>query len=147
MATYTRTSGTTATLSTTVGAMTAGATVAAAGTLTLSGLTPANTPDGFFTLAITFATSTGIENKYVELLARTMNIQSTNDADVPTSTFREKLIGRFKLKNVTSEQFSMCAVNDLPPESDLYLFVPTEVGQNSSANAKLYFTPYVRTVA
>lgn len=128
------------TLTTTGSALTSGSTVASAGDVDLTALTPANYPHIKFALTITFATSTGIENKVVELIARPLNIDGTSDADVPTSTFRHKIVGTFRLKNVTSAQLIECEVFDADPAATYYLY--QESGQASSANWTLKATPF-----
>lgn len=132
---------TTTTISSTIGALTSGSTVGLAGNLDLAGYTaPAGYPHVRFTLSITFATSTGIENKVVELIAREMNVDGTNDVDAPTSTWRNRVVGTFVLKGVTSAQLLVCDVFDAPPNADYYLYQAS--GQNSSANATLKATPF-----
>jgi hypothetical protein len=133
--------GTTTTMSTTIGALTSGSTVGAAGSLDLGTYTsPADYPHVRFVLGITFATSTGIENKVVELIAREMDVDGTTDTETPTATYRNRIVGVFVLKNVTSLQTLMCDVYDAPREADYYVFQSS--GQNSSANATLKATPF-----
>lgn len=133
--------GTTTTMSTTIGALTSGSTVGAAGSLDLTSYTsPANYPHVRFVLGITFATSTGIENKVVELLARELDVDGTTDTEVPTSTYRYRPVGVFMLKGVTSLQTLVYDVFDAPPNADYYLY--QESGQASSANATLKATPF-----
>lgn len=132
---------TTTTLSTTIGALTSGSTVGAAGSLDLGGYTsPADYPHVRFVLGITFSTSTNIENKVVELVAREMDVDGTTDTETPTSTYRHRVVGTFVLKGVTSLQTLVCDVYDAPRKADYYLY--QEAGQNSSANATLKATPF-----
>ena len=135
--------GTITTLSSTIAAMTSGSTVASAGSLDLGTYTaPADYPNVRFMLNITFATSTNIENKVVELIAREMAVDGTNNTEVPTATYRERIVGFFRLKGVTSAQWLVCDARDVPRKADYYLF--QESGQSSSANATLKALPYTR---
>lgn len=127
-------------LSTTIGALTSGSTVGAAGSLDLTGLSPANYPHVKFALTITFSTATGIENKVVELLARPLNIDGTTDQDAPTATYRHKIVGTFRLRNSTSAQTIDCEVFDADPNAEYYVY--QESGQASSANAVLKAIPF-----
>jgi hypothetical protein len=129
------------TISTTIGAIASGAISAAAGSLNLKSYTsPANYPHVKFVLKMTFATSIGIENKVVELIARSLDVDGTADTDVPTATFRNRLVATFRLKNVTTEQVIEEDAFDVPPNAEYYLY--QESGQSSSANATLKATPF-----
>jgi hypothetical protein len=132
--------GTAVTLTSTGGALTSGSTVGIAGsTFDLQSQSPADYPHVKFTLTITFATSTNIENKVVELIAREIDVDGTTDEDAPTSTFK-RVVAVFPLKGVTSAQTVTAYLPNAPRKAEYYLF--TECGQNASANWKLIAQPY-----
>ena len=82
-------------------------------------------------------------NSYVNLYARLMNVQSTNDQDAPDANFPHFYLGSFPLNDVTSAQYCVIEV-DLPntktsQEYDFY--IENEGGQTLSSGWDLYVTP------
>jgi hypothetical protein len=96
-------------------------------------------PDAEFVLSCAFATSP-TENTTVDLLARELNIDSTNDAQAPETTYRARYIGSFLLNNVTSTQYLKLMAQDVPTEADYYVH-NNGTGQTMSAGWTLKVTP------
>lgn len=82
-------------------------------------------------------------NSSVTLYARLMNISGTGDQPVPTANFPHKLMGRFPVKNITTQQLIPIDI-DLPNvyTSQVYEFyIKNNAGQTISAGWKLLITP------
>lgn len=96
-------------------------------------------PDAEFVLAATFGTAP-TENTTLDLYARELNIASTNDAQAPETTFRNRYIGSFQLNNVTATQYIKLIAYEVPVEADYYLH-NNGTGQTLSAGWSLTVTP------
>lgn len=99
-------------------------------------------PDGEFVLGFTFATAP-TENSVISLFARPLDIDGTNDAEVPESgaaTFKGEYIGRFLVNNVITAQFARCIGRNLPALANYYLH-NNATGQALSAGWTLKVTP------
>lgn len=98
-------------------------------------------PDAEFTLRCQWATITSIENKFITLLARSLNIQSTNDAIAPTATFQNKYIGTFLISAVAAntDQYMTLRAYDVPAEAEYYFI--NSSGQTISAGWGLFVKP------
>ncbi len=86
-------------------------------------------------------------NSSVALYARLMNISGAGDQPVPTANFAHKVIGRFPVKDITTQQLIPIDI-DLPNvySSQVYEFyLKNGSGQTISAGWKLLITP--KTVA
>lgn len=99
-------------------------------------------PSASMTLEATYATAPDA-NSSVNLYARLMNIQSTNDQDVPDGNYQHTYLGSFPLNNVTTAQYIAIDV-PLPNaySSQVYEFyIENNGGQTISAGWDLYVTP------
>lgn len=82
-------------------------------------------------------------NTSVTLFAQLMNIQSTNDMEVPTANFQHVVLGDFPVKNITTIQRVPIDIA-LPntATSQVYqFFIRNNSGQTISAGWKLLITP------
>lgn len=129
--------GTQKTLSTTIAAIANNAMSAAIGTYDATDTL--DYPDAEFALKVTFGTAP-LEMSSLDLCVRPLDIQGTNDAEVPDAGFQPHKIGSFSLNNVTSAQWLFCRAYDLPKSGEFYLF-NSATGQSTVANAELYMTP------
>jgi hypothetical protein len=101
----------------------------------------ANWPDAEFVLVATWANATGIEGKRVNLMARPLDVQSTNATEVPEAGRPTHLVGSFSPNGVTTTQYIVLDglfAQDLPRKADYYLANAT--GQTITSWA-LYVTP------
>jgi len=103
--------------------------------------------DADFALRCQWATITSIENKTIDLFARDLNFDSTNDAIAPTATFTHRYVGSFKVSAVAAntDQYLLCTVRDVPEEAEYYLINNT--GQTISAGWTLKVTPRTKKAA
>jgi hypothetical protein len=97
--------------------------------------------DASFTLRCQWATITSIENKTIDLYARDLNIDSTNDAIAPTATFTHRYIGSFRISAVAAntDQYMHLRAYDVPKEAEYYII--NSSGQTISAGWTLKVTP------
>ena len=95
-------------------------------------------PDAEFALAVTFSVAP-TENTVISLVARPLNIDGTNDADVPEFQRQVQFIGNFIVNNVTTTQYLWLMGYELPREADYYL--ANNAGQTISAGWTLKVTP------
>lgn len=82
-------------------------------------------------------------NSYVNLYLRLLNIQSTNDQDVPDANFPHVYVGSFPLNDVTSQQYIPIEIM-LPNNytSQQYNFyIENNGGQTMDSDWNLYITP------
>lgn len=93
-----------------------------------------------FVLAATFATAP-TEGKTIALYARPLNIDGTNDSEVPEATRPTKFIGIFVVNNVTTTQYMEIDAKDVPREADYYLY-NDGTGQTVSSGWTLKVTPW-----
>ena len=98
-------------------------------------------PDAEFAFRGQFGTVTNIENKSIDLYARVLNIDGTNDSPAPTSTYLEKYVGSFILQAsaANTDQYLRCVGYDMPVTADYYLCNTS--GQTLSAGWTLKVTP------
>lgn len=89
---------------------------------------------GAFTIAPT-------ENAVLSLYARPLDIDGTNDAEVPETTRSTVLIGNFTVNNVTTLQYIELLAQDVPWNAAYYLH-NNGTGQTLSAGWTLKVTPY-----
>lgn len=102
----------------------------------------ANYPDAKFVLSCAFGTAP-TENTAVVLLARPINIDSTNDSEAPengAATFKGRYIGAFTLNNVTTTQYVELIAFDVPADAEYYIW-NNATGQTLSAGWTLKITP------
>lgn len=105
----------------------------------------ADYPDAEFVASFTFGTAP-TEGTVLALIARTINIDSTNDAEAPEATRLDRYIGSFVVNNVTTAQFAACFARNVPREADYYLY-NSGTGQTVSAGWTLKVTPMTYTTA
>lgn len=101
-------------------------------------------PDGRFVISWAQATAP-TEGTVISLIARPINISSTNDAEAPETT-RYKWIGNFVVNNVTTTQYDELYAQDLPWEAEYYLH-NNGTGQTISAGWTLTVEPWTRAPA
>ncbi len=83
------------------------------------------------------------DNGSVSLFARLMNIDATNDQDVPNANFQHVYLGSFPINNVTTNQYIAIEIS-LPntTSSQVYEFyIENQTGQTIQANWTLKVTP------
>jgi len=82
-------------------------------------------------------------NSVVNLYARLMNIQSTNDQDAPDANFQHVYLGTFPLNDVTSAQYIPIDVKlpNTKTSQEYDFYIQNEAGQTLSAGWDLYVTP------
>ena len=95
-------------------------------------------PDGVFVLGVTFGTAPAA-NSIVHLFARPLNIDGTNDATIPSATYRSLYIGSFLVAATTGAQYAYLIGRNLPKEADYYIY--NEAGQTISTGWTLKVTP------
>ena len=102
-------------------------------------------PDAKFVISATFATAP-TEGTTLALYARPLNIDSTNDAEVPETTRPTVFIGAFVVNNVTTAQYIELLAQDVPWNASYYLH-NNGTGQTVSAGWTLKVTPFTVTAA
>lgn len=124
------------------GASAASGTMTQATTASYAVVTDGNSfPDAEFVLRLQFATVTSIEGKVVTLYARQKNIDSTNHASVPTTTYLNTYIGNFVLSAAAAntDQYVPLEAFGVPKEADYYILNAS--GQTITAGWTLKVTP------
>lgn len=130
--------GTPATLEANGGSITSGS-VVQANDATYAIASNAYFPDAKFVASFTFATAP-TEGTVLALYARPINIDSTNDAEVPEATRPTVYIGSFVVNNVTTAQYAELLAEDVPWEAEYYIH-NNGTGQTVSAGWTLKATP------
>ncbi len=105
----------------------------------------ADYPDALFVLGFTFA-STPTEGTVLQLVARLLNMDGTNDAEVPEASRADRLIGNFIVNNVTTAQYAELYARNVPRDADYYIF-NNGTGQTVSSGWTLKVTPVSRKPA
>lgn len=82
-------------------------------------------------------------NTTVDLYARLLNVQSTNDQDVPDANYPHAYVGSFPLNDVTSEQFTAIDINlkNTLTSQNYEFYIQNNAKQTLSAGWDLYVTP------
>lgn len=101
--------------------------------------------DAEFVLGFTYAT-TPTEGTVLALLVRPLDIDGTNDAEVPETTRPIRQVGVFVVNNVTTAQYAICVGRDLPKLGAYYIH-NVGTGQSVSAGWTLKVTPRSRKAA
>lgn len=96
-------------------------------------------PDADFVLAVTFGTAP-TANTLIDLYAQELDIDGTNDAQAPTTTYKQKYIGSFVVNGVTVRQFLKLTAYDVPANAN-YFIHNNATGQTISAGWTLKVTP------
>lgn len=99
----------------------------------------ANFPDAEFILSFAFGTAP-TEGTTLALYARPLDIDGTNDAEVPEAARPTEPIGVFVVNNVTTTQYARLIARDLPRIADYYIH-NNGTGQTLSAGWKLVVVP------
>lgn len=97
-------------------------------------------PDAKFVVALTFSVAP-TEGTTVALYARPIDIDGTNDGEVPETTRPTVYIGSFVVNNVTTTQYIELYAQNVPWKADYYLH-NNGTGQTISAGWTLKITPY-----
>lgn len=105
----------------------------------------ANYPDAEFVVSFAFGTAP-TENGTLALIAQTLDIDGTSDAEVPEATRADRYIGSFLVNNVTTTQFAALFARNVPRVASYYL-LNTGTGQTVSAGWTLKVTPMAYTTA
>ena len=98
-----------------------------------------NYPDAEFVASFTFSVAP-TEGTVLALIARTINIDGTADAEAPEATRADRFIGNFVVNNVTTLQYAACFGRNVPREASYYL-LNSGTGQTVSAGWTLKVTP------
>ena len=96
-------------------------------------------PDAKFVLAATFATGP-TEGTALTLYARPLDIDGTNDAEVPEATRPTVYVGSFAVNNVTTAQYIELLAREVPWNAAYYIH-NNGTGQTVSAGWTLKVTP------
>lgn len=96
-------------------------------------------PDASFVLSVAFGTAPTV-NTTLDLYARELDIDGTDDAPVPTTTYKRRYIGSFVLINQTATQYLKILAFDVPKLAEYYLH-NNATGQTISAGWMLKITP------
>lgn len=99
-----------------------------------------NFPDAKFVASFTFSTAP-TEGTMLALYARPLDIDGTNDAEIPESTRPTVYIGPFVVNNVTTTQYAELMAQDAPWIAAYYLH-NNSTGQTVSSGWTLTVTPY-----
>ena len=102
-------------------------------------------PDAKFVISVTFGTAP-TEGTTLALYARPLDIDGTNDAEVPETTRPTVFIGTFAVNNVTTAQYIELLAQDVPWNAIYYLH-NNGTGQTVSAGWTLNVTPFTVTAA
>lgn len=100
-------------------------------------------PDAEFVLSFAFG-SAPTEGAVLALYARPLNINGTDDAEVPELARPTRYIGRFVVNNVTTTQTAILLGRALPAEASYYI-ANVATGQTVSSGWVLKATPYALT--
>lgn len=76
-------------------------------------------PDAEFVLVFAYG-SAPTEGAVIALYARPLDIDGTNDAEVPEAARPTRYIGNFVVNNVTSTQYAICVGRRLPKLASYY---------------------------
>lgn len=99
----------------------------------------ANAPDAEFALSVTFGTAP-TENTTIDLYARELNFDSTNDAQAVETTYKPRYICGFMVNNVTTAQYINMRVSRVPRDA-AYVLHNNGTGQTFSAGWTLKVLP------
>ena len=96
-------------------------------------------PDAKFVISVSFGTAP-TEGATLALYARPLDIDGTNDAEVPETTRPTVFIGTFAVNNVTTAQYIELLAQDVPWSASYYIH-NNGTGQTVSAGWTLKVTP------
>lgn len=132
--------GTTATLEASGGSITSGSVVQADDANYDTVSNGEGVPDAEFTLSCAFGTAP-TENGVLALYARPLDIDSTNDTEVPEATRPTRFVGSFVVNNVTTTQYIGPVVGRNLPKLAAYYLHNSGTGQTCSSGWVLKVTP------
>lgn len=96
-------------------------------------------PDGKFVLSFTIGVA-GTANTLIDVYVRRLNMDGTNNAQAPTTSFKQEWVGSFKYNNaVTGIQYAEFDAKNLPADGDYY--INNNTGQSIAAGWTLKVTP------
>lgn len=100
-----------------------------------------NYPHAEFVLGFTISTTTSIQNKTINLYAKPLDIDGTNDAQAPETgaNFKGVFIGAFTVNDIGTIQYASCVAYDVPWLADYY--IDNQTGQTISAGWTLKVKP------
>lgn len=96
-------------------------------------------PDAELVLAVAYGTAPTI-NTTLDLYARELDIDGTNDAAAPTTSYKRRFICSFPVINQTATQHIKALAFDVPPLSEFYLH-NNATGQTVSSGWTLKIKP------
>lgn len=82
-------------------------------------------------------------NSSLALFVRPIDIQSTNDQDVPTANFQHSYVGSFPVKDVTTAQYSSINISlpNTKTSQGYEFYIQNDSGQTVPAGWDIYVTP------
>lgn len=82
-------------------------------------------------------------NTVVDLYARLLNIQSTNDQEIPTANYQHRYLGSFPVKDQNTIQRTAIDVGlpNVDTSQTYEFYIRNNAGQTMSAGWNLYVTP------
>lgn len=104
-------------------------------------------PEAMFALKCQWATVTSVANKVVNLYARPLDIQSTNDPVAPSTNRKATLIGKFTVyaaSTGTDYWFNtddICQLPNFQTSQQYEFYIENLTGQTISSGWALYVTP------
>lgn len=98
-----------------------------------------NFPDAEFVASFTYATAP-TEGTVLAVYARPLDIDGTNDAEVPEAARQTYFVGAFVVNNVTTTQYATFLARDVPKLAAYYLH-NNGTGQTVSSGWTLKVTP------
>lgn len=99
----------------------------------------ASFPDADFVLAVTFGTAP-LADSTLDLYAAELDIDGSNDAPLPSSTYRRRYVGSFPLSATTFTQYVKLSAYDVARLANYFLYNPSS-GQAVTAGWTLKVTP------
>jgi len=82
-------------------------------------------------------------NTVLNLYLRMLNVQSTNDNDVPDANFQQTYVGSFPLNDVTTAQYITIDISlpNTKTSQNYEFYVENQSGQSLPAGWDIYVTP------
>ena len=83
----------------------------------------------------------------INLYLRPLNVQSTNDSEIPDANFQHVYVGSFPLNDVTTAQYVTLDISlpNTKTSQDYELYIENKSGQSLPAGWDIYVTP--KTIA
>ena len=82
-------------------------------------------------------------NSVINLYLRPLNIQSTNDQEIPDANFLHTYVGSFPVNDVTTSQFSSIIISlpNVETSQNYEFYVENQTGQTMPAGWDIFVTP------